>query len=66
MVADTLAELVLQSVLQIRNAGITGVPGRDTEEITLEAWAESKDAAACADLVRGASRLRRGVSCLEN
>lgn len=63
--ANAAAQLALDSVIQIRNAGITGKPGRNVDEVSLETWLESEEAAACRDLVAGSRQLLAGVKRLE-
>jgi hypothetical protein len=63
-VVKAVAELTLASVVQIRNAGITGKPGRNTEEVSLDAWLASDEGQACRTLIEGARALTGGVSRL--
>lgn len=47
-----VGQLVVESVVQLRGAGITGLPGRDSDEVSLEAWIASEEGVACRELIR--------------
>jgi len=52
MASDSVGALVLESIVQIRGAGITGLPGHDEDTTTLDSWMVSEEGDACRDLVR--------------
>lgn len=64
VVTRQYAELARASVVQIRNAGITGRPGINAEEVALENWLASDEGRACKEIVGAVSDLLRAAQTL--
>lgn len=63
-VGNNIGRLTIDSVTQIRNAGITAAPGREVEEVPLEDWAQSAEGRACRDLIVAARGFVAAVNAL--